>query len=70
MLQIGQQQGLWFEALLRITDQDPADGDRWFPRVLPHRGVRGDLHLTWPFAIPLRHMSRGPLGPLIRQHRL
>src|SRR5713101_5142968 len=32
MRQIGRQQCLGFEALLRVSDQDPADGDRGFPR--------------------------------------
>ena len=70
MLQISRQQGLRFETLVRVSNQDPADGDRWFPRVILHGGVCGDLHLTWPFAIPLRNAHRAPLGPLGRQHRL
>ena len=51
------------------TIQDPADDDRGFPRVIPHGGVRGDLHCTWSYAIPLRNEHRSPLGLLIRQHR-
>ena len=59
ILQIGRQQGLWFKARLRVTNQDPADGHRRFARVIPDRRVRGDLDLTWAF-LPILHRQRAP----------
>jgi hypothetical protein len=70
MLQIGRQQGLRLEALLRVPDQDPAEGHRRFARVIPDRRVRGDLDLTWAFPIPIVNGQLTPLRLLISQHRL
>src|SRR5688500_1209177 len=52
-LQIRRQQGLWFEALLRIVHQHPAESHRQLARVIPDRSVRGDPDLTWAFTIPI-----------------
>ena len=69
IIQIGRQQGRRFEACVRVSDQSPAEGDRGFPGVIPHGGIRGDFHLTWPCTLPLINDQRRPWRPCIRHHR-
>src|SRR5262245_8110385 len=70
LLQIGRQQGLWFEALLRVANQDPAESHRRLARVIPDRRVRGDVDLTGAFPIPIINRQRAPLRLLVCQHCL
>src|SRR4029453_16522590 len=70
MLQIRRQQSLRFEALLRVANQDPTDGDRRLTRVIPDRSVRSDVDLTWSFPIPIVNGQRAPRRVLVSQPRL
>src|SRR4029434_5234065 len=61
---------LRFEALLRVANQDPTDGDRRLTRVIPERSVRSDVDLTWSFPIPIVNGQLVPWRLLVSQHRL
>jgi hypothetical protein len=67
LLQMGRQQGLGFEALVRVANQDPAESHRRLARVIPDRRVRGNLHLTGAFPIPMVNGQRAPLRLLRRK---
>ena len=63
--EIRAQQGLRLEPLLRIADDDPADGQSRFADMKPHCGAGREFDLAFLFAIPFMNGELFPLRALV-----
>src|SRR5439155_8771628 len=49
---IGAEQRLWIELAFWVTNEDPPDGNRCHPRIIPKSRSRSDLNLSLHASIP------------------
>ena len=59
LCRVGAEQGLRSECALWVSDQHPANGDRWLAGAVPDRRLGGELHRSGGAVIP-GHRNSGP----------